>query len=148
MASNGVAALHLAFEPAPESKDASVGKPDGGIEVALGAAVADAVITLYQAIIDQQQSGVLAATTKNAGASRIARIATLQLDHELGDDDFFRRAHEQGRCVLHRYLDADLFRQHGPGEVDMVLDAAIDSVFEIVTRVVKGERVFRAAWAN
>jgi hypothetical protein len=118
------------------------------IEAALGAAVADAVIVLYQAIIDHQQNGALALATKDAGASRIARIATLQLDHEGGDLDFVARAHCTGKRELRRYFDADLFRRYGPGEVDMVFDTAINSVFEIVARVVKDERVFRAAWAN
>jgi hypothetical protein len=112
---------------------------------AIGEAVAAAVIVFYQAIFDQQERGFLAPSTKTAGGDRIAKIAELQLDHEPGDDDFFRSAHEQGKCVLRRHFNADLFRQH---EVDMALDAAIGSVFEIVNRVVRDERIFRAAWAN
>jgi hypothetical protein len=142
---NGVAALHLV--PAPKSKDAAVGKP-GGIEVALGAAVADAVVVFYQAIFDQQEAGAIAPATTAAGGSRIAAIALLQLDHEGGDVDFVAQAHRAGKCELRRYFDADVFQQHGVGEVDTALDAAIDSVFEIVGKVVQTERVYRAAWAN
>jgi hypothetical protein len=110
--------------------------------------VAGAVIVFFQAVFDQQENGAIAPTTTAAGGSRVARIATLQLDHAHGDDDFFRRAHEQGKRALHQRLDAGLFRQCGPGEVDTVLDTAIDSMFEIVTRVVRDERIYRAAWAN
>ena len=146
---NGVAALRVALEPAPESKDASVGKPDGGIEAGLGAAVADAVFVLYRAILDGQENDALAPAIKDAGAARIAAIALLQLDHAGGDDDFFRRAHEQGRRELRRFFNnTDLFRQHDPVEIDKVFDASISDVLGVVSRVVRDERVFRAAWAN
>ena len=79
MPNGSAVAMSLVFEPTSESNgapaEATVGKPD------LGAAVADAVFVFYQAIIDQQESGVLAPAIKDAGASRIATIALLQLDH-------------------------------------------------------------------
>ena len=46
------------------------------------------------------------------------------------------------RCA--GYFDGDV----NPLLIDAAIDAAIDPVFEIVTRVVKDERIFRAAWAN
>src|SRR5258708_36147441 len=117
MPANGTAALHLV--PGPESKDASVGKP---IEAEIGEAVADAVTVFYQAAIAQQETGLLPPAIIAAGGSRIAALALLQLDHELGDDDFFRRAHEQGKRELHRYLgDTGLVQRCVPGEVDMLL---------------------------
>ena len=118
------------------------------IERSIGLAVADAVVVLYQAAIAQQECGLLPPAIKDAGGARIAAIATMQLDHEGGDLDFITRAHRAGKRELRRYFSVDFFQQHGPGEVDMVLDVAINSIFEIVTRVVKDERVFRAAWAN
>jgi hypothetical protein len=143
MPSNGVA-VRLAPEPAPANPSTQE-----DIETAIGEATASAVTTFYQGAIAQQETGLLPPAIIAAGGSRIAAIALLQLDHELGDDDFFRRAHEQGKCVLHRYLgDADLFQRYAPGEVDKALDVAIDSIFEIVTKVVKDERAFRAAWAH
>jgi hypothetical protein len=143
MANGAAVALHLVS--APESNDA----PNGGIEVALGAAVADAVFVFYQAILDTQQSGILAATTKNAGADRIAAIALLQLDHAGGDIDFVARAHRDGKRELRRFFNnTDLFRQHDPVEIDKVFDTSISDVLGIVSRVVRDERVFRAAWAN
>jgi hypothetical protein len=148
---NGSAALHLA-EPAPVSKDApgaTVGKPGDATEIAIGQAVADAVFVLYKAILDQQENDALAPATKDAGASRIARIALLQLDHEGGDLDFTRRAHEQGKRELRRFFNnTDYFRQHGLAEIDKVFDASISDVLGIVSRVVRTERTYRAAWAN
>ena len=78
-------AVRLTFAPEPPAAPAS----DKPIETAIGEAVASAVFVFYQAILDQQESGILAATTKNAGADRIARISLLMLDHAGGDDDFF-----------------------------------------------------------
>jgi hypothetical protein len=144
MANGAAVTLHLV--PACESKDASVGKP---IEVEIGEAVAAAVTTFYQAAIAQQETGLLPPAIIAAGGSRIAAIALLQLDHAGGDSDFVARAHRDGKRELHRYLgDTGLFQRCGPDEVDMVLDVAIDSVFEIVTKVVRDERAFRAAWAH
>jgi hypothetical protein len=145
MANGATVRLPLALESAaaPASD-----KPSEPIETAIGAAMADAVTVFCEAAIAQQETGLLPPAIIAAGGSRVATIAMLQLEHELGDDDFFRRAHEQGKCVLHQYLGADLFRQHGPGQVDMVLDMAIDSVFEIVSKVVKDERAVRVAWAH
>src|SRR3954470_12291781 len=155
---NGVAVARFpppstpAAVPGPTPTGISTGPrasgDQAGLKRAIGEAVAAAVIVFYQAIFDQQERGFLAPSTKTAGGDRIAKIAELQLDHELGDDDFFRSAHEQGKCVLHRHFNADLFRQHGLGEVDVALDKAISSVFEIVNRVVRDERIYRAAWAN
>ena len=145
MANGHAVRLPLELAPAPESKDVPPPTPSAGI---IGTAVANAVTVFCQAAIDQQENGAIAPAIIAAGGDRIAAIALLQLDYAGGDIDFTRKAHEQGKCVLHRYLDANLFRQHGPGEVDKVLDMAIDSVFEIVSKVVKTERTFRAAWAN
>ena len=135
--------------PAATSSSTAAGKPNGGIEVALGAAVADAVFMLYQATLDQQQNDALAPATKDAGAARIAAIALLQLDHAGGDIDFVARAHRDGKCELRRFFNnTDLFRQHDPVEIDKVFDTSISDVLGIVSRVVRDERIFRAAWAN
>jgi hypothetical protein len=145
MATNGAAALHLV--PAPESKAAAVGKPSEPIEI--GAAVADAVVVFFRAILDTQQSGILAPATKNAGGDRIAALALLQLDYAGGDSDFVARAHRDGKRELRRcFNNTDLFQQHDPVEIDKVFDTSISDVLGIVTRVVKDERTYRLAWAN
>ena len=81
-----------------------------------------------------------------------AAISTSSLGHTVmasGDLDFTRRAHEQGKRELRRYFNStDLFRQHDPVEIDKVFDTSISDVLGIVSRVVRDERIFRAAWAH
>ena len=121
----------------------------GKIEVALGAAVADAVFVLYRAILDRQENDALAPAIKDAGAARIAAIALLQLDHAGGDIDFVARAHRDGKRELRRFFNStDLFRRHDPVEIDKVFDTSISDVLGIVSRVVRDERAYRAAWAH
>jgi hypothetical protein len=142
MANGSTALLLLAGDPPAAPADAT-DKPDEGI--ALGAAVADAVFTLFRAILDRQENDALAPAIKDAGADRIARISLLMLDHAGGDDDFFRRAHEQGKRELRRFFNnTDLFQQHAPAEIDKVFGASISDVLGIVSKVVAVERVFRA----
>jgi hypothetical protein len=124
----------------------AAGKP---IETAIGDAMANAVTTLYQAAINQQQTGTLAPSIIAAGGSRIAALALLQLDHAGGDIDFVARAHRDGKRELRRcFNNTDLFQQHDPVEIDKVFDTSISDVLGIVSRVVRDERVYRAAWAN
>jgi hypothetical protein len=134
--------------PETPSASAEAAAPTSATETAIGVAVADAVIMLYRAMADYQQYGALAPATREAGGTRMARVSTLMLDHELGDSDFIALAHRAGRRGLRRYLNAELFRKHGADEVDKVLDAAIDHVFEIVSCAVRDERAIRAALAN
>jgi len=149
---NGSAARSLpALELPSTPTTVSAEPPAAGLESAIGVAVADAVLALYRAMWDFQQGDVLSPTTREAGGSRMARVATLMLDHGPGDRDFIALAHRAGRCELRRHLahlDAELFRRHESVEVDKVLDRDIDSVFEIVRLAVRDERSFRAALAN
>jgi hypothetical protein len=145
MANGAVVRLPLTGEP-PATPDLSAvtDRPDG-----LGAAVASAVFVLDRGILDQQENDALAPATKAAGADRIAALAVLQLDFEGGDDDFFRRAHEAGKCELRRFFNnTDLFRQRDPAEIDKVFDASISDVLGVVSGVVRDERAFRAAWVH
>ena len=65
----------------------------------------------------------------------------LQLDHELGDDDFTDKARDAGRRVLRRrFAAADV----------QLIDVWIDDLFTIVRPIIKDERIFffRIARAN
>jgi hypothetical protein len=97
---------------------------------------------------DYQHHGELASKTKEVGSSRLARLATLQLNHEGGDLDFNRKAYDAGKRALRRYLTDDLFQRHSPAEVDAALDLYIGGTLEIVGAAVRDERSIRAAWAN
>jgi hypothetical protein len=145
---NGVTAaalLPIDSEPMPTTDSSP---PTTEAEIIIGAAVRECVFALYRAMADYQQDGALAPATREAGGTRMARVSTLMLDHELGDSDFIALAHRAGRRELRRYLNAELFRKHGADEVDKVLDAVIDHVFEIVSLAVRDERAIRAALAN
>ena len=147
---NGSAALHVALEPAPQSKAAPTrATADATTEVAIGAAVASAACVVAQATQDYRQWGELDPRTKVAGGERIAKVALLQLDHGLGDIAFADIAREQGKIRLRQYLAADDFYcHHSTEQGEAALDLAIDSVLEITAKVVREERTFRAAWAN
>ena len=123
------------------------GKPDMATE--FGATVADAACAIAASIEDYRQSGAMAPAVKDASSTRIAKVAELQLDHELGDDDFTRKARVAGRHVLQwRLADNGFFPDHDPAEADAVIEAYIDELLGIVEHVVHGERVLRLAWAN
>jgi hypothetical protein len=86
---------------------------------------------------------------RDIGATRIARVAQLALDHEGGDADFLHAARAAGRHLLQRRLaDDDFFLSQSPAGADAAIDILVDHLFTIVERVVRDERVFRAAWAN
>ena len=95
-----------------------------------------------------QQAGRLDPAAKAAGGVKLARVSMLMLDHAGGDDDFTRKARAAAKPLLRAHLDAEFFRRHTPEQGDAALDFYIDSVFEVVTRAVADERVFRAAMAN
>jgi hypothetical protein len=149
---NGATALHLAFEPAPDAPTgATAGKPDAApaaTEIAIGEATAAAACVVARAMSDYRLHGVLDPTIKLAGGEQIAKVATLQLDHGLGDRAFAVMAREHGKLQLQQYVDAGFCQHCSPADIETAIDLAIDSVLEIVTRVVKDERTFRAAWAN
>jgi hypothetical protein len=134
---NGSAALHLAFEPAPESKDASVGKP---IETVIGEAMASAATGLCFAM-QEFQNGGLTSTTRTENGARIAALYWLQQAHA-GEIDFPAVARAAGKAVLQTYFDADFYRTYGEGAGEGVLDAAIDGVLEVVAKVTASEKAF------
>jgi hypothetical protein len=148
MPSNGAAALPLELNPPhrPHRGQPVADKPAlGPTEIAIGEAVADAAISIAVVPDGYRQTGILAQAAKEAGGSRFARVAMLQLDHALGDDDFIRRARDAGKCVLlRRHFSDECSRQLA----DVAIKWAIDSVFEVVSHVVKDERALRIAWAN
>ena len=155
MPSNGAAVrLPLEIAPLPEPPAApTTGKPAAppaaaGIEVELGRAVASAATAVARAMMDYDAFGVMDGETKEAGGSRIARVATLQIDHKEGDLDFIARARNAGRRELRQHIDADFHRQHRPEYCAAAIDFYLDAVFEVVAKVVADERAFRAAWAN
>jgi hypothetical protein len=138
MPKNGAAVrLHPALEPTPTSHSTNAQE---GVETSIGQAVASAATTLSQAMMDYQQTGRLAPATKDAGGSRIAKVAELQLGHELGDRDFVDKARERGRYELRQCFTAEFYQLHTPAEVDQALSEIIDSVLEITARVVTDER--------
>jgi hypothetical protein len=135
------------LELPPEYSEATAGMPGTAvteIETTIGQAVVNAVKIFYEAAIAQQETGLLPPAIIAAGGSRIAAIATLQLDYEGGDLDFVAQAHHAGKRELRRcFNNTDLFRQHDPVEIDRVFDASISDVLGIVSRVVREERFFR-----
>jgi hypothetical protein len=137
MANGSVARLPYTSEVTPAAPE-----PDAAI--ALGTAVADAVLAIAWAIDGYQRAGMLATDVKDAGARRIARIAALQLDHEAGDDDFICKARTAGKRVLRRSLTGD----YAPHLADVAIDLHLDGLFTIVGHVVRDERTMRVAWAN
>jgi hypothetical protein len=140
---NGSAALKLlAPEPPPDEHS----EPSAPAE--LGLAVAGATAVLCRAMFDYRQNGELDPQVREAGGSGIAKVATWQLDHGLGDLEFAAVARQQGKIQLRQHLNTDFFRHNSPAEVEAALDFYIDSLLEMVSRVVKDERAFRAAWAN
>jgi hypothetical protein len=136
---NGTHALQL-----PVSEPVSA--PEVPVEHArIGEHIADALISLAYTIEGYQRSGVLDQAAKEEGGSRVAKVAMLQLDHELGDDDFADQAHHAGRQVLlRRYFTNGYDRKLA----DAAIEIHIDSVLLIAGHVVRDERVIRAAWAN
>ena len=138
---NGSAAVRLLESPSAPAAADKPGEP--AIEI-LGEAVAEATIMLCQATLSHRHAGVLDPAIKDAGASSIARVARWQLDHELGDNDFIRKARDAGkRVLLHRH-----FTDDRRAEVDAAIEMFIDELLTIVGHVVKDERTLRAAWAN
>ncbi len=131
---NGVAALHVLDEPAADPKQEEIGE-----------AVASAACVIAQAVEDCRQGGSLAPATRATGGDRLARVTMLALDHELGDDDFFRTARESGKKILRQRLNGSSI---SPGAADAVLDFYLDSLFEITSCVMRDERAFRAAMAH
>jgi len=139
--SNGHTALRvLAPEPAPVAAD----KPAPEIDIRLGEAVALGAFFISTAADGYRQTGVLAASDQAASADRIAAVALLQLDHEFGDEDFRKSARESGRQVLRQYVTSGC----PPQRADAVIDLWIDELLGIVGRLVREERIIRAAWVN
>jgi hypothetical protein len=139
---NGAAALHLAFEPAPESKDASVGKPDAETATAIGIAMASAATGFCYAM-QEYQNGGLTSTTRTVNGERIAALYWLQQAHG-GKIDFAATAREQGKVILRQYLRDDFYRQYSTEQGDAALDMFIDETLAVLARVTAVER----AWAN
>jgi hypothetical protein len=140
---NGHAAVRLTIEPptAPEQHPAVAGPPDPVADV-IGAAVADAVIAIRGAVDTCLRTGTftLDPESKREGGDLLARIVMMQLDHELGDDDFIHKAHTAGRRALAQHF------TDGPPPVDPAV--WINDLFRIVGPIVKNERTYRIAWAN
>ena len=152
--SNGAAIAHLPLPQAPTtSTKAFAGDtnavPVTAIEAEIGLAVADAACAIAASIEDFRCGGAMTTAVRDIGAVRIAKVAELALDHELGDADFLHAARVAGRHVLQRRLaDDDFFLGQSPAGADAAIDILVDHLFTIVERVVHDERVFRAAWAN
>jgi hypothetical protein len=142
MANGASAALLLEPTSAPAATDV----PPAATE--LGIAVAAATTAICQAMDDYWHCGTLDPAIKDQGGTRIAKVATWQLDHELGELEFAAAARAQGKAQLRRYIDANFYQQHGAVAVEAALDFYIDSLLEMVSRVVRDERVFRATRAN
>jgi hypothetical protein len=137
---NGVAAALPLLAPELPSAPAKATTPDVPIELTLGMAVADAVTALSLAMSDYQRCGMLAPTTREAGGSRIAKVAELQLGHEFGDCDFASRARAAGKATLRQYFNADFYQYTSPAAVEAELDALITEVLAIAGKVVRDER--------
>jgi hypothetical protein len=98
---NGVAALPLAFEPAPESKDAAVGSP-GAAPAATAIQVGVAVANACEAVgIALAEGGApMRAETRAMSGERLAVVVEHLLAH-LGEIDGWRDlAQREGRRVL------------------------------------------------
>jgi hypothetical protein len=135
MSSNGHAALAPLSVP-EATTPAATPAPELPIEQ-LGEAIADAVISLACTIEGYQRSGVLDPAAREEGGSRVAKVVMLQLDHELGDDDFANKAHYAGRQVLlRRYFTNGYDRKLA----DAAIGVHISIVLMLTGRVVKGER--------
>ena len=142
MANGSTALKLLAPEPPPDQHS----EPSAPAE--LGLAVADATAVLCRAMFDHRQNGELDPQVREAGGSGIAKVATWQLDRGLDDYEFAAMAREQGKIQLRQHINTDFYRQHSAVAVEAALDFYINSLLEMVSRVVKDERAFRAAWAN
>jgi hypothetical protein len=141
---NGVAALHLV--PAPESKDAAVGKPDAGIETAIGIAMAAAAEAFARALTDVEEGASLRAASRELGGERIAAVATIWLDHR-EIDDFRGLAQREGvRALQTRYGEA-LHQQLGADCSETAIAECFDKLCAWVTtvagQVVATEMAFR-----
>jgi hypothetical protein len=113
-------------------------------EKELGEATAAAVAVLCAAVQSYAHAGELTREIKSMGSERIARVARLQLDHEGGDQDFIAMARRAGMQVLRQRLNGAF----DPAQCDATLDFYLDNLFDIVSRVVRDERAFRAAAAH
>jgi hypothetical protein len=137
MATNGAAALHLAFEPTPASPSAQE-----DIRTAIGEAVASAATGLCQGVAEYQNGG-LRPETRLANGERIARIYHLQQAHA-DKLDFPAVARAEGVRVLRQYFDASFYERYGPGAGEWTTNMIVDEVLAVVGRVTALE----AAWAN
>jgi hypothetical protein len=138
---NGAAvALPLELEPLPASNGTKITVPTE-IQRAIGAATADAAVTIGQAISDFEVGGTLGLRTRALGGDIIARVCKLQLDH-FGEFDFGSVAREAGRRELQQRHAAALRAQLNLSEsaLDQALDQLVRWVLEITTRVVANER--------
>lgn len=145
---NGNHALKL-LAPEPASAEATAsnsGAAPAAMEIEIGTAVASAACLVAWAVSNYGLDGGLDPRAKHAGGERISKVALLQLDHGLADAAFADIAREQGKLQLRRYFDGD--HHCSPADIEMALDVAIDAVLEITGKVVRDERIFRAAWAN
>jgi hypothetical protein len=144
--SNGSVALQLLDPPsAPEQRLA----PDAceiDLEI-LGQAVADATCALAAGMTSYyRQGGTLDPEVKETGGARLAAVALLALDYEGLDADFLQIARDAGHRVLRRRHFTD--DCYAPFKTDVAISVCIGGLFEVVARVVKDERIYRAAWAN
>ena len=122
---NGTAVLAHVPEP-----------PSEAAEIEVGEAIASAACGFCFALQEFQQNGGLTDVVRAAGGERIARVAQLQLGHELGDRDFTAIAHRAGKAVLRQFFDGSF----SPAQCDAALDFYINEVLMIVSRVVAMER--------
>jgi hypothetical protein len=135
---NGVTATRLLDPPTPPTE------PNPDIEQKLGTVVADAATAIALAVGEFTQSGELTRKIKMMGAEHVAKLATIALEHELGDEDFFNKARVAGKAILRQRLNGSV----APAQRDAGLDFYLDNLFDIVGRVVRDERTFRVAMAN
>jgi hypothetical protein len=147
MANGHAALLQLPQAPsAPEQCLATGDKPSINLEI-LGQAVADATCALAAGMISYyRQGGTLDPAVKETGGERLAAVARLMLDHPGDDADFLQVARDAGQRVLRRRHFTD--DCYGPFKTDVAISVCLDGLFEIVTRVVRDERIFRIARAN
>lgn len=143
--SNGHAAVAYLLPTAPAQPQAQ-DKPGIDLEL-LGQAVADATCALAAGMTDYyRQAGVLDPAVKETGGERLAAVALLALDYAGTDADFLQAARDAGKRVLRRRHFTD--DCYSPFKTDRALGVCLDGLFEVVTRVVHDERIFRIARAN
>ena len=138
MANGATARLPFTSELPSDNGPISAKPSSTALEVSIGMAVESAVTALAQAMVDYQHCGVLLPATKEAGGSRIAKVAELWLSHEGDDLDFATKVRTAGKRALRRHLPIDF--PHSPAAIDAALEFYINELLGMVGRVVANER--------